>query len=91
MFFLIAGTDTQIKHTSQPMYMCPRCNNFSVRSAIYKKKVSFFYVPLIPIKNKNVYHCQICNWIGDVTVVPPQVAQQQFEQRDVSRQNYMKS
>ncbi|PVU93907.1 hypothetical protein BB560_005975 [Smittium megazygosporum] len=73
------------------MYTCPRCNNFSVKQARVKKKLSFFFVPMIPLSSKDVYYCPICNWEGNITVTAPAAIQQYDYNRQVQRNDYMKS
>ncbi|KAF8969905.1 hypothetical protein BDZ97DRAFT_1653103, partial [Flammula alnicola] len=42
--------------------ICPRCHNAAVVSAKSREFFEFCFVPLIPMSNKHIWLCSICQW-----------------------------
>ncbi|KNZ45364.1 hypothetical protein VP01_81g7 [Puccinia sorghi] len=42
--------------------LCPKCHNTNVYAANRRRWVEICFIPLIPVSNNQIWHCNICNW-----------------------------
>ncbi|PWY98730.1 hypothetical protein BCV70DRAFT_149571, partial [Testicularia cyperi] len=63
-FFIpvIFGCPTKIKQESGQAHVCPRCHNAQVVPAKAKTWFELCWIPLIPMKSKHIFYCNICQW-----------------------------
>ncbi|EST08998.1 hypothetical protein PSEUBRA_001326 [Kalmanozyma brasiliensis GHG001] len=64
-FFLpvIFGCPTKIKQEGDgSARVCPRCQNAQVVQAKARTWFELCWIPLIPMKSKHIYYCNICQW-----------------------------
>ncbi|KAI0797871.1 hypothetical protein C8Q75DRAFT_739907 [Abortiporus biennis] len=60
---ILFGCSTKVKpEGDQTPRLCPRCNNASVCRAKSRMWFEICFVPLIPMSNKHVWICTICQW-----------------------------
>ncbi|KAI9618559.1 hypothetical protein H4Q26_012380 [Puccinia striiformis f. sp. tritici PST-130] len=45
---------------------CPKCHNVCVFEANRRRWIEICFVPLFPCSSKKIWHCDICNWQGDL-------------------------
>ncbi|GAA6023439.1 hypothetical protein JCM10207_004412 [Rhodosporidiobolus poonsookiae] len=57
-----AAPHTKPEPGNHPPRHCPRCNNQSVHPFKRRTWFEFFWIPLIPFKNKHLLICTICQW-----------------------------
>ncbi|KIS67721.1 uncharacterized protein UMAG_11133 [Mycosarcoma maydis] len=67
-FFIpvIFGCPTKIKQEGDgSARICPRCQNAQVVQAKARTWFELCWIPLIPMKSKHIYFCNICQWQAD--------------------------
>lgn len=77
-FFIpvIFGCPTKIKSEGGQAHVCPRCHNAQVVPAKSRTWFEVCWIPLIPLKSKHIFYCNICQWKADQDgQFQPQVAQ----------------
>jgi hypothetical protein len=66
--FLIFGLSTKAELLGLVSFVCQVCGNAGPHQLVREKtRFSLFFVPLIPIRTRNVAHCRVC---GARTRVP---------------------
>ncbi|MBW0487131.1 hypothetical protein O181_026846 [Austropuccinia psidii MF-1] len=54
--------------------VCPRCHNGSVFQADSRTWIEICFIPLLPCRSKDIWHCSICNWQADLASFQPILA-----------------
>ncbi|CAH7687043.1 hypothetical protein BY996DRAFT_6431048 [Phakopsora pachyrhizi] len=63
----IGGGDGQAR-------VCPKCNNGSVFQANSRMWIEICFIPLVPCRSKDIWHCNICNWQAELGSFQPILA-----------------
>ncbi|KDN51397.1 hypothetical protein K437DRAFT_254803 [Tilletiaria anomala UBC 951] len=62
---IIFGCPAKIKQTDTQPHICPKCHNAQVVRAKSRTWLEVCWIPLIPMKSREIFICGICQWQTD--------------------------